>query len=44
MPLAVYTALESDRSVAIALSMVLLVVSVGVLVALRGKYLQTRAS
>lgn len=44
MPLAVYTALESDRSVAIALSLVLLVVSVGVLVALRGRYLQTRAS
>jgi molybdate transport system permease protein len=44
MPLAVYTALESDRSVAIALSLVLLVVSVGVLVSLRGRYLQTRAS
>lgn len=44
MPLAVYTALESDRSVAIALSIVLLTVSVAVLVALRGKYLHTRAS
>lgn len=44
MPLAVYTALESDRSVAIALSIVLLAVSVGVLVALRGRYLSTAAS
>lgn len=44
MPLAVYTALESDRSVAIALSIVLLAVSVGVLVALRGRYLNTAAS
>lgn len=40
MPLAVYTALESDRDVAIALSMVLLGVSVAVLVALRGHYLR----
>jgi len=40
MPLAVYTALESDRSVAIALSIVLLVVCVAVLVALRGRYLR----
>jgi molybdate transport system permease protein len=40
MPLAVYTALESDRDVAIALSILLLTVSVGVLVALRGHYLR----
>lgn len=40
MPLAVYTALESDRDVAIALSIVLLAVSIGVLVALRGHYLR----
>ena len=40
MPLAVYTALESDRDVAIALSIVLLTVSIGVLVALRGHYLR----
>jgi molybdate transport system permease protein len=40
MPLAVYTALESDRSVAIALSILLLAVCVGVLVALRGRYLR----
>jgi molybdate transport system permease protein len=40
MPLAVYTALESDRSVAIALSIILLAVCVGVLVALRGRYLR----
>jgi molybdate transport system permease protein len=40
MPLAVYTALESDRDVAIALSILLLTVSVTVLVALRGNYLR----
>ena len=40
MPLAVYTALESDREVAIALSILLLAVSIGVLVALRGHYLR----
>lgn len=40
MPLAVYTALESDRDVAIALSILLLTVCVGVLVALRGNYLR----
>jgi molybdate transport system permease protein len=40
MPLAVYTALESDRDVAIALSILLLTVSVAVLVALRGNYLR----
>jgi molybdate transport system permease protein len=44
MPLAVYTALESDRSVAIALSIILLAVSVGVLVALRGSYLRPAVS
>lgn len=44
MPLAVYSALESDRSTAIALSIVLLVVSVSVLVALRGRYLTARSS
>ena len=44
MPLAVYTALESDRSVAIALSVILLLVSVGVLVALRGRYLRPAVS
>ena len=41
MPLAVYTALETDRDTAIALSTLLLVISVGVLVALRGNYLRT---
>jgi len=40
MPLAVYTALESDRSAAIALSAILLLVCVGVLIALRGRYLR----
>jgi molybdate transport system permease protein len=40
MPLAVYTALESDRDVAIALSVLLLALSVTVLVALRGHYLR----
>jgi molybdate transport system permease protein len=44
MPLAVYTALESDRGVAIALSIVLLAVSITVLVALRGRYLRPGAS
>lgn len=44
MPLAVYTALEVDRSGAIALSIVLLAVSIGVLIALRGRYLRTSAS
>lgn len=41
MPLAVYTALESDREVAIALSILLLAVCVGVLVALRGHYMRS---
>jgi molybdate transport system permease protein len=40
MPLAVYTALESNRDTAIALSVLLLGISVGVLVALRGNYLR----
>lgn len=44
MPLAVYAGLETDRSVAIGLSILLLVVSVGVLVALRGRYLTARAA
>ncbi len=44
MPLAVYTALETDRSVAIALSIVLLAVCVGVLLALRGRYLRPAAA
>jgi len=44
MPLAVYTALESDRGVAIALSIVLLAVSITVLVALRGRYLRPGTS
>jgi molybdate transport system permease protein len=40
MPLAVYQALESDRDTAIALSVLLLAVCIGVLVALRGNYLR----
>ncbi len=44
MPLAVYSALESDRSVAIALSIVLLAVCVVVLIALRGRYLRPTVS
>lgn len=39
MPLAVYTALESDRDVAIGLSVLLVLISVGILVVLRGTYL-----
>lgn len=39
MPLAVYTALESDRDSAIALSIMLLVVAVAILVALRSYYM-----
>src|SRR6185437_13394542 len=39
MPLAVYLALESDPEAAIALSLVLLVVSVGTLLLLRGRWL-----
>lgn len=44
MPLAVYTALESDRDVAIALSIILLAICVGVLLALRGRYLRPATS
>jgi molybdate transport system permease protein len=44
MPLAVYTALESDRDSAIALSLMLLVVAVAVLVSLRRYYLPGRKS
>jgi molybdate transport system permease protein len=44
MPLAVYTALESDRDVAIALSMLLLAASIVILVALRGHYLKGSAT
>jgi len=40
MPLAVYTALESDRSTAIALSLVLIAICVGVLIALRRYFLR----
>lgn len=43
MPLAVYSALESDRDVAIALSALLLAVAIGILVALRGNVLPGRA-
>ena len=39
LPLAVYLALESNEQVAIALSLALLVVSIVVLVALRGRWL-----
>jgi len=42
MPLAVYTALESDRDSAIALSIMLLVVAVAVLVSLRSYYMPGR--
>ena len=44
MPLAVYQALETDRSTAIALSLVMLTVCIVVLVALRGRYLRPMAS
>jgi molybdate transport system permease protein len=44
MPLAVYAGLETDRSVAIALSILLLAVSVTVLIALRGRYLAGRSA
>jgi molybdate transport system permease protein len=40
MPLAVYAALDVDRGQAIALSVVLMLVSVAVLVMLRGRFLQ----
>jgi len=39
MPLAVYLALETDLEAAIVLSLVLLVVSVGILAALRDRWL-----
>ena len=42
MPLAVYTALESDRDSAIALSIMLLVVAVAILVSLRSYYMPGR--
>jgi len=41
MPLAVYVALESDPEAAVALSLVLLVVSIAVLAGLRGRWLTT---
>ena len=44
MPLAVYLALESDPEAAIALSLVLLLVSVAVLAGLRGRWLHTGAT
>lgn len=39
MPLAVYTALESDRELALGMSVLMVIISVGILVALRGYYL-----
>jgi molybdate transport system permease protein len=44
MPLAVYLALESDPEAAVALSLVLLVVSIAVLVGLRGRWLSFGAA
>lgn len=44
MPIAVYQALERDPDAAILLSLVLLLVSVGVLVALRDRWLRTGVS
>lgn len=44
MPLAVYTALESDRDVALAMSALLLGVALAILVALRGNYLPRRTA
>ena len=41
MPLAVYLAMESDPDAAIALSLVLLLVSVAVLALLRDRWLRT---
>ena len=41
MPLAVYLAMETDPDAAIALSLVLLAVSVAVLFALRGRWVGT---
>ena len=44
MPLAVYVALESDPEAAVALSLVLLVVSIAVLAGLRGRWLTTETA
>ena len=44
LPLAVYSALNTDRDAAIALSLVLLVASLAVLILLRGRYLRGGAS
>ena len=41
MPLAVYIALETDLEAAIALSLVLLVISLGLLIALRDRWFPT---
>jgi molybdate transport system permease protein len=41
MPIAVYYALENDPDAAIALSLVLLVVSIAVLVSLRDRWLRS---
>jgi molybdate transport system permease protein len=41
MPLAVYVALESNPDAAVALSLVLLVVSIAVLAGLRDRWLST---
>lgn len=38
LPLAVFVALESDRDAAVAISLVMVVVSLGVLIALRGRW------
>jgi molybdate transport system permease protein len=43
MPIAVYLALERDPEAAVALSLVLLAVSIAVLVVLRDKWLNTGA-
>ncbi len=44
MPLAVYQALESDPSVAIALSLLLIAICVAVLIALRGRFIRPLAA
>jgi len=44
MPLSIYLALESDPEAAIVLSLLLLVVSVAVLVALRGRWITGASS
>jgi len=38
MPLAVFVALESDRDTAVAISLVMVLISLGVLVALRDRW------